>query len=101
MHWKDIESKREIFGVFSGFPAKRQKVNPRTKNQLMVNPEFGAPKSQKSSLESVAQENSGRLTENRKVNLVNSEGPSQGQPCDPHMCFHIIKDYTRFGGVSC
>jgi len=37
--------------------------------------------------------------------MVNSEGqsqgPSQGQPCDPHMCFHIIKDYTRFGGVSC
>ena len=67
-HWMDIGMKREHFGAFSGFPAKGPKVNPRTKSQLVVNPDFGAPKSQKPSPESVAEENSGKLTENRKVN---------------------------------
>ena len=93
------------FGAFSGFPAKRRKVNPRTKSQLVVNPDFGASKSQMPSPEGEAQENSGCLTETEKSTMVNSEGqsqgPSQGQPCDSQMCSHIIKDHTRFGEVTC
>ena len=34
------------FGAFSGFPAKRRKVNPRMKSQLVVNPDFRASTSQ-------------------------------------------------------
>ena len=74
----DIGSKRTRFGAFSGFPAKRRKVNPRTKSQLVVNPDFGASKSQMPSPENEAQENSGRLTETEKSTMVNSEGQSQG-----------------------
>ena len=65
-HQIDIGIKREQFGAFSGFPAKRRKVNPMTKSQLMVNPDFGTSKSQMLSPENVAQDNSGRLTEKLK-----------------------------------
>ena len=34
------------FGAFSGFSAKGQKVNPRTKIQLMVNPDLRTSTSQ-------------------------------------------------------
>ena len=61
-----LRSKGSILEHFGGFPAKRRKVNPRTKSQLVVNPDFWASKSQRPSPENEAQENSGRLTEEPK-----------------------------------
>jgi hypothetical protein len=81
MHWNVIGSKMVRFGAFSGFPAKGRKVNPRTVGQLVVNPDFGASKSQMPSPENEAQENSGRLTKKPrsqgKSTMVNSEGQGQ------------------------
>ena len=52
-----------------------------TESQLVVNPDFGASKSQVPSTENEAQENSGRLTKKSKSQgkstIVNSEGQSQ------------------------
>ena len=101
-----LRSKGSILEHFGGFQAKRRKVNPRTKSQLVFNPNFGASKSQRPSPENEAQENSGRLTEKPKsqpwstpmvkvkvkvkVNLVIHKSAP-----------HIIKDHTRFGEVTC
>jgi hypothetical protein len=45
-HWIDIGIKREYYEAFCAFSAKRWKVNPMTKSQLVVNPDFRASKSQ-------------------------------------------------------
>ena len=68
-----LGSKGSILEHFSGLPAKRRKVNPRTKSQLVVNPDFGASKCQRPSPENEAQENSGRLTEKPKSQLWSTQ----------------------------
>ena len=98
----------EHYGVFCAFSAKGRKVNPMTESQLVVNPDFRASKSQTSSPENEAQENSGRLTKKpksqAKSTMVNSEGQSQGQgrgqPCDSPRSFQSIKDYARYPEVT-
>ena len=64
------------FGAFSGFPAKRRKVNPRTKSQLVVNPDFRASTSQ----HEVPEVSRKRIPEVwSKVNFGHSEGRGQSQ----------------------
>ena len=101
-HWNDIGSKRRQFGVFWRFPAKGQKVNPRTKSQLVVNPDFRASTTQQEVSEACRK----RIPEVwSKVNFGQLRGSwsksKASQPCDSSpKRSKVIKEYVRYGEVT-
>ena len=78
-----LGAKMTHFGAFSGFPAKGRKVNPMTKSQLVVNPDFIVPTSQ----HKVPEVSRKRIPEVwSKVNFGQLRGSwsksRRSQPCD-------------------